>query len=501
VKWLIYQYNLRSAHVVSHISIIRSVVYSFTVEMNSPMVNYSSCKVWTYCLTITLSSFYYGYNVGAFNGSMDTIADALHWESKKSLYTTMFTAAFPLGAMMSCMFAGKCTDRFGRRKTLMATSLVGIAVHCFNVIPNTWAFGISRLLAGAIGGFVSVIPPLFLNEVSPTSVSGRTGTLVGIQITLGIVMPGLFALALPTGDYSSSDRKNLWMFIFGFPVLFLLLQFLLFLVVVRHESPVWSLQNGRTEAAKAFYRDLYGEDSDREYRTMQSAITPLTDEMSQEGAAPNTQNVVFTYGAFFTQGNFRRMLHLAIIAQLLWQWSGVNAIFSYSATMFDFSVFMGRVFALIIAVVNFFATCFSIVFVDRFGRKPMLIVGTLGCAVALTATGFSSLYDQPYASVVFVLLFVVSFEQSLGPVVWIFCGEVLFDGAMGVSVLTNWTCFFILVLAFPYLQDSAGIYVCFWAFAAISALGVLYFCHYLIETKGKTKKENQQRVMGELNNC
>ena len=234
---------------------------------------------------------------------------------------------------------------------------------------------------------------------------------------------------------------------------------------------------------------------------MQVAVTPVTDDINQEGAALTTQNVVFTYGAFFTQGNFRRMLHLAIIAQLLWQWSGVNAIFSYSATMFDFGVFMGRVFALIIAVVNFFATCFSIVFVDRFGRKPMLIVGTLGCAVALTATGFSSLYDQPYASVVFVLLFVVSFEQSLGPVVWIFCGEVLFDGAMGVSVLTNWTCFFILVLAFPYLQNSAGIYVCFWAFAAISALGVLYFCHYLIETKGKTKKENQQRVMGELNNC
>jgi len=461
-------------------------------------VNYSSCKVWTYCLTITLSSFYYGYNVGAFNGSMDTIAGALYWGSKKSLYTTMFTAAFPLGAMMSCMFAGKCTDRFGRRKTLMATSLVGIAVHCFNVIPNTWTFGVSRLLAGAIGGFSTAIPPLFLNEVSPTSVSGRTGTLVGIQITLGIVMPGLFALALPTGDYSSSDRKNLWMFIFGFPVLFLLLQFLLFLVVVRHESPVWSLQNGRTEAAKAFYRDLYGEDSDREYRTMQAAITPLTDEMSQEGAAPNTPNVVFTYGAFFTQGNFRRMLHLAIIAQLLWQWSGVNAIFSYSATMFSFDVFMGRVFALSIAVVNFLATCFSILSVDNFGRRPMLIAGTFGCAIMLAATGFSSFYEQPIASVVFVILFVVCLEQSLGPVVWIFCGEVLFDGAMGVSVMSKWVCYFTLVVGFPYLQKGAGIQVCFWIFAVICGLGAAYFWMYLFETKGRKKKENQQRVMGEI---
>lgn len=377
----------------------------------------------------------------------------------------------------------------------MATSLIGVAIHCFNVIPNTWTFGVSRLLAGAIGGFVSVIPPLYLNEVSPTIISGRTGTLVGIQITLGIVAPGLFSLALPTGDYSSSDRKNLWMFIFGFPVVFLLLQFFLFLVVVKHESPVWSLKKGKTEAAKAFYRDLYSEEGDREYKTTQATIAPLTHQTGQESATSNPQNVVFTYKAFFTQSKFRRMLHLAITAQLLWQWSGVNAIFSYSATMFDFDVFMGRVFAVVIAVVNFLATCFSIVFVDKFGRKPMLILGTLGCAVALTATGFSSLYHQPYGSVVFVLLFVVSFEQSLGPVVWILCGEVLFDGAMGVSVLTNWTCYFILVLVFPYLQDSAGIYVCFWAFAAICALGVLYFWHYLIETKGKTKKENQQRVM------
>jgi len=177
--------------------------------MDSAVTNYSPCKVWTYCLTITLSSFYYGYNVGAFNGSMDTIAGALHWESKKSLYTTMFTAAFPLGAMMSCMFAGKCTDRFGRRKTLMATSLVGIAVHCFNVIPNTWTFGVSRLLAGAMSGFVTAITSLYLNEVSPTSISGRTGTLVQIQIAFALIVSGLFSLALPIRNIDSSNRTDI----------------------------------------------------------------------------------------------------------------------------------------------------------------------------------------------------------------------------------------------------------------------------------------------------
>jgi sugar porter (SP) family MFS transporter len=463
--------------------------------MDNPTTNYSSCKVWTYCLTITLSSFYFGYNVGAFNGAMDDIAEALHWGDKKSLYTTMFTAAFPLGAMMSTMFAGKCTDRFGRRKTLMGTCLVGIAVHCFNVIPNTWTFGISRLLAGALSGFMSVIPPLFLNEVSPTSISGRTGTLVGIQITLGIVAPGLFALALPTEDYSSSDRTDLWMFIFGFPVVFLLFQFLLFLTVVRHESPVWSLKKGRNEEAKAFYRFIYSDADNIEYNTMQAAINPS--EMNGDPVISDSHNVVFTYKSFFTQRKFRKMLHLAVLIQLLWQWSGVNAIFSYSATMFDFGVFMGRVFSAIIAVVNCLATCVSVVFVDKFGRKPMLIFGTLGCALALAATGFSAYFNQPYAAVVFVVLYVVCFEQSLGPVVWIFCGEVLYDGAMGVSVMTNWTCYFILVLVFPYLRENAGIHVCFWIFAVICALGVVYFWAYIIETKGRKKNENQQRVISE----
>ena len=465
--------------------------------MNSPVANYSPCKVWTYCLTITISSFYYGYNVGAFNGSMGTIAKALEWGSKTSLYTTMFTAAFPLGAMMSCMFAGKCTDRFGRRKTLMIISLVGIAIHCFSVIPNTWTFGISRLFAGAMGGFVTAIPPLFLNEVSPTRISGRTGTLVQIQITFGIIIPSIFSLALPTGDYSTSNRKDLWMFIFGFPVVFLLLQFLLFLVVVRHESPVWSIKEGRTEEAKAFFRDIYGEAGDREFETLQAAITPLTHEMNQDGASSDPQNVVFTYGAFFTEGRFRKMLHLAILVMVLQQWSGVNAIFSYSATMFDFDVFMGRIFSLIISVVNFFATCFSIPFVDKFGRKPLLIIGTFGCALTLAATGFSSYFQQPYVSIVFVILFVICFEQSLGPVIWIFCGEVLFDDAMGVSVMANWTSYFILMLVFTPLQ-GLGIYVCFWIFAVICGLGVVYFWIYLFETKGKKKRENQQRVMGEI---
>jgi SP family xylose:H+ symportor-like MFS transporter len=192
------------------------------------------------------------------------------------------------------------------------------------------------------------------------------------------------------------------------------------------------------------------------------------------------------------------MLHLAIFVQLLQQWSGVNAIFSYSATMFGFSTFMGRVFSVIISTVNFFATCVSIPFVDKFGRKPLLILGTLGCALTLAATGFSSLFKESYVSIVFVILFIVCFEQSLGPVVWIFCGEVLYDGAMGVAVMTNWICFFILVVAFPYLQKGAGIDVCFWIFAVICGLGVAYFWIYLFETKGRKKKENQQRVMGEI---
>ena len=171
---------------------------------------------------------------------------------------------------------------------------------------------------------------------------------------------------------------------------------------------MWSLQNGKTEAAKAFYRDLYGEDSDSEYRTMQAAVTPVTDDINQEGAALTTQNVVFTYGAFFTQGKFRRMLHLSILLMLLQIWSGEDAIFAYSATMFHFDVFMGRVFAFIITVVNFFATLFSLLIVDRFGRRPSLIYGTSGCALALVTTGFSVHFDQPYASMVFVILFVIT---------------------------------------------------------------------------------------------
>jgi len=286
------------------------------------------------------------------------------------------------------------------------------------------------------------------------------------------------------------------MLIFGFPAVILLLQFFLFLTVVRHESPVWSVKTGRIEDAMAFYRYMYGESGDEEFETMQAVIAPLTQEINDIKSDP--QKEVFTYSAFFTQSKFRKMLHLAVMLQLLGQWSGVNAIFSYSATMFSFDVFMGRVFALIISVVNFLAVCFSIFSVDKFGRRPMLIAGTFGCALMLAATGFSSFYEQPIASVVFVILFVVCLEQSLGPVVWIFCGEVLFDGAMGVSVMSKWTCYFTLVLGFPYLQKGAGIQGCFWIFAVICGLGVAYFWMFLFETKGRKKKENLQRVMGEI---
>ena len=453
--------------------------------MNTLENPFSSYRVWTHSVVITLSSFYFGYNLSAFNCSMDVVAEALDWKENKTLYQTIFTAAYLLGAMMTAACAGSAGNRFGRRKVLMIMSICSIVIHCIHVIPNTWTFGAMRLCAGAIGGFVTTIPPLYLNEISPVQISGRTGSLVQIQLTLGLIIGSLFALALPTDDYSHSDRTHLWMLIFGFPVVFMSLQLALFLTIARHESPIWLIGKGKMEAAQAFYKHIYGPNGGNVFAQFSLS------------SASQTSIVDFSYASLFCTRKYRKMLHLAIFLQFILQFSGVNVVFTYSATMFDVDIYLGRIIAVVIFVINFISTCISTLFIDKLGRKPVLIVGTLSCGLSLVGSGVAAVFQQAYVCVGFVVMYLVCFEMSLGPVVWIVSGEMLCDGAMSVSQVTGWTCAFVIVLVFPFISESAGIEVCFWIFAAICGFGVAYFSVFLFETKGRKKEENLNYILGD----
>jgi len=461
------------------------------VPLNSP--GYFLGRVVTYTSTITLSSFYFGYNIGVFNSCQDSVAAALDWGEQKTLLITLFTAAFPLGAMLTSLAAGQAMEKWGKRRVSIWAALAGMLVSLLNVVPTTYTFGLARLLAGAVSGFMAALPPLFINDVIPMKLYGRASLVIQTMLTFGIVIAQALALPLPTGHYSEHATNWMWMLVFGFPAVVMGVQALIFWRMAKYESPLWCLQQRNREAALQFYRYMYREEAALEALAQAEAkMKPTQVELKSPGSADSVAAVGVK--EFLTASKYRRMLAVSFVLQSLQQWSGVNAIFSYSTSMFSMPVMEARLFSLMLGLMNMVSSLAGVPFVDKYGRRMLMLLGTLGCTASLVAAGVASLMGITVLSVVTMLAFIVFFELSLGPLVWVYTGELLFDRAMSVAVLVNWASYFLVVLTFPLIQQ-VGIWYCFWLYSGLLLVGEGFFWCALIETKGLSKQEIQARFM------
>ena len=462
------------------------------VPLNSP--RYFLGRVVVYTGTITLSSFYFGYNIGVFNSCQDSVAAALNWGQHKALLITLFTAAFPLGAMLTSLGAGQAMEKWGKRRVSLWAAVASVFVSLLNVVPTTYTFGLARLLAGAVCGFMAALPPLFLNDVSPMELYGRASLVIQSMLTLGIVIAQALALPLPTEHYAVHNTNWIWMLVFGFPAVVMSVQMLLLWRVARFESPEWSLRQGKREAALQFYQYMYREEAAYEALAQAEAkMMPSQQELKSPGRMADSRAPV-SLKEFLTTAKYRRMLAACFALQFLQQWSGVNAIFSYSTSMFPMPVMEARLFSLMLGLMNMVTSLAGAPFVDKYGRRVLMLLGTAGCFLSLAAAGVASLLSITILSVLTMLAFILFFELSLGPLVWVYTGELLFDRAMSVAVLINWASYFLVVLTFPLLKN-VGIWYCFWLYGILLLLGEIYFWCALIETKGLSKQEIQVRFM------
>lgn len=426
-----------------------------------------------------IGGFLFGYDTAVINGANAYLTADMHLNPAQQ---GLAGASAIAGCIPGAMFAGFLSDRFGRRKMLFLCALLYAASGLLSAIPNTLAeFLAARFISGLGIGASSMICPVYIAEISPEKWRGRLGTLFQLGIVTGIFLT-LFVnkVIQGLGDETWNTACG-WRWMLGMEVVpaagFIALLFAV------PESPRWLAQHGREAEARGILEKTGGaEHAQAEMAAIREAMNLEEDRFSELFAGP-----------------FRRPLFIAVVLMACSQFCGINAIIYYSTKIFasagggENAAFTSSVW---VGLINLVFTFVAIGFVDRAGRRALLLIGTAVQAVALALVGWmfhAQISGTPL--LVCVILFIAAFAMAMGPVGWLFCSEIfpnkLRGRAMSVAALTVWISCYAVAQTFPMLNDSPhiGPAKTFWTYAAVSLFSFVFVLALVPETKGRTLEQ------------
>lgn len=437
-----------------------------------------------------VGGFLFGFDSSVVNGAVDAMQDEF---TLSSGVTGFLVAVALLGCAAGAYAAGKIADRFGRIPAMKLGALLFIISSLGTGLAiNVWDLGFWRIVGGLGIGIASVIAPAYISEISPRHMRGRLASLQQLAITTGI-FAALLTDAVLAASADGADQP-LWLGLEAWRWMFIaaVVPAIVYgwIACTLPESPRYMVLKGKVEAARKIFQQLDTvTDADRHIRDIQDKLTEErlgTKSASLRGPVFGLHSVVW----------------IGIILSVLQQFVGINVIFYYSTTLWKAVGFKEQdsfTISVITAVVNVLVTLIAIALVDRVGRRPILLVGSVGMGASLTAmatafafaTGTGPEISLPgiWAPLALVAsnVFVISFGASWGPVVWVLLGEIfpspIRARALGFAAAAQWIANFMVTLFFPAMASSSLPLT--YATYAIFAAASYFFVKYKVpETKG-----------------
>uniref|UniRef100_A0A3P8V0A6 Solute carrier family 2 member 1a n=2 Tax=Cynoglossus semilaevis TaxID=244447 RepID=A0A3P8V0A6_CYNSE len=445
--------------------------------------------------TAVIGSLQFGYNTGVINAPQSTIESFYNetWMNRfsepisQSTLTALWSlsvAIFSVGGMFGSFSVGLFVTRFGRKNSmLMANVLVVVAAAFMGFSKLALSFEmliIGRFVIGLYSGLSTGFVPMYVEEISPTSLRGAMGTLHQLGVVIGILLAQIF------GIESIMGNASLWPLLLAFTLLPAALQCAL--LPICPESPRYLLIECNEESkARSILMKLRGSDD----------VGEDLQEMREESQQMRREKKV-TIPELFRSPAYRQPLLVAVMLQLSQQLSGINAVFYYSTGIFQKAGVSQPVYATIgTGVVNTAFTVVSLFVVERVGRRPLHLTGLMGMSVsAVCLTVAMALLDQlpwmSYLSIAAIFSFVAFFEIGPGPIPWFIIAELFSQGprpaAIAVAGFSNWSSNFLVGMCFPYIEQLCGPYV--FIIFTVLLLGFFVFTYFKVpETKGRTFDE------------
>ncbi len=424
-------------------------------------------------LIAAVSGFLFGYDTAVISGADKPIQT--QWQLSDLFHGVVIMSSALWGTVLGAMFGNKPLDIFGRKK-----SLIGIGILYFisavgsGLAWGPWSFAIFRFIGGLGVGASSVAAPTYISEISPAKDRGKLVALYQFLIVFGILIAFMVNFYLSKANLGD----NTWRYMISAEAI----PAFVFLILVFSipESPRWlAVVKNDIQAAKKIILSI-----DRNVD-----VEEAFHFMKQSESINNKKDSIF-------RNAYIKPVLLAFFLAFFNQASGINFIIYYAPRIFEetgLNTTSSHIATMGIGIVNLFFTMLGLTLIDRFGRKFLMIIGSLGYIISLALVS-RAFYTESYAGVEYLIfLFIASHAIGQGAVIWVYIAEIFPDKlrakgqAFGTAV--HWVGASIITLLMPYVlkKFSGGPLFAFFCIMMIGQL--IWVLKYMLETKGKKLEE------------
>jgi SP family xylose:H+ symportor-like MFS transporter len=443
------------------------------------------------CLAAALGGLLFGYDTGVINGSLQFV------QFKFELSPAMkgFAAS---SALIACIFgagcAGTLSDYLGRKKVLILSAILFLISAIGTAFPRTLLqFIIFRFIGGLGVGAASITSPMYIAEISPARIRGRMVSVNQFAIVFGMLLVYFVNYFIARHGDQEWNTQAGWRWMFGSESLPATLFMLLMLLVP--ESPRWLTKKGRKDNALAILARVDGTEFARE------EMVSIEETVSQESGS---------LSQLFHPG-MRLVLVIGVVLAVLQQVTGINVFLYFGSDVFGKlggeTIDAALLEQVIVGATNLLFTIIAIWTVDRLGRKPLMIIGSVGMGISLFAMGMAGVYQAKGLWLLFFVLgYIACFALSVGPVVWVILSEIfptkIRGRAMGIATICLWSANTVVSQTFPMMDENKFLVDVFhhgfpfFIYGSMCIVLILFMWRFVPETKGKSLEEIERMWLG-----
>lgn len=446
-------------------------------------------------LVATLGGLLFGYDTAVISGAVDPIKvffqiDATHYGDAATFYHGATVSSALIGCIIGGIISGIFATRFGRKNSLIAASVMffisavgsGYPEMIFfndstSVSTLLVSFNFYRILGGIGVGLASAICPMYIAEMSPANIRGKLVSWNQFAIIFGMLVVYFVNYFIVFGKEADWINTTGWRQMF-FSESFVAAAFGILLFVVP-ETPRYLALNHQDDKALKILTKING--SEKAQMIMAEIKETVHAKVEK----------VLTYGW--------KVLLIGILLSVFQQAVGINVVLYYAPTIFK-GLGFGNDAAMwqtvIMGVVNIIFTLVAIFTVDKFGRKPLLIIGSIGMAIGMFAIGTLAFYKIiGVSTLIFIVIYTAAFMMSWGPICWVMISEIfpntIRGKAVAIAVAAQWIANFIVSSTFPVLEHFSMTFT-YLLYGVMAVISAFFVWKMVPETKGKTLEEMEK---------
>ena len=441
----------------------------------------SKNSVIAWSLVVALGGFLFGFDTAVISGAEKSIQK--YWDLDVFAHGLTVSIAL-IGTVVGSLLGSIPSDKFGRKTTLFLIAALYLFSSLGTALATDWAvFLVFRFLGGLGVGISSVAAPVYISEISPADSRGRLVGLFQFNVVLGILVSYLSNYLIGQGG------ENAWRWMLGVQAA----PSLLFMVLIRFvpESPRWLiLHRDRNEDAREILKRINPFTFEEEFRAIQN---------SKGNKGPGN-----TSGEILFSRRYKTPIMLAMLFAVFNQVSGINAIIYYAPRIFEMAG-LGAHTSLLstvgIGMVNFVFTLIAINFIDKVGRRTLMLIGSMGLilSLGLVSNTFYSGNFTGFVITFYLMIYIAFFAFSQGAVIWVFISEIFPNEvrAKGQTLgsSTHWIMAALIAFSFPYFAEKLGGGNTFLFFGIMMVLQLLFVWKLMPETKGKSLEQIETNLM------